>query len=255
MIVGEGGGRGVSQLRLICGSHPCDDVLTLALDRYSGIINGSLARRGVGLPDKQTEGAYTDLLTLTVNVPPGNKVLNATQFSTMNESYTLSVPSTGGAILTAPTTLGALRGLETFAQLIDYTAAPAPSIASTPVTISDSPRFAWRGLRIDSSRHFLPLNTIFGVLDAMASVKMNVLMWHIVDANSFPLKLDGFPDLAEKGSYCPQCVYTTDDVRAVIEHARQRGIRVQPEIDVPGHSSVQYARPELVACPTYEVNN
>ena len=51
-------------------------------------------------------------------------------------------------------------------------------------------------------------------------------MWHVVDANSFPLKLDGFPELADKGAYCPACVYTTDDVRAVVEYARQRGIRV-----------------------------
>ena len=95
-------------------------------------------------------------------------------------------------------------------------------------------------------------------------------MWHVVDANSFPLKLDGFPELADKGAYCPACVYTTDDVRAVVEYARQRGIRVQAEIDVPGHSGwqvsirlstyavsltqkrPQYGRPDLVACPTYE---
>ena len=96
-------------------------------------------------------------------------------------------------------------------------------------------------------------------------------MWHVVDANSFPLKLDGFPELADKGAYCPACVYTTDDVHAVVEYARQRGIRVQAEIDVPGHSGwqvrspslstyavsltqkrPQYGRPDLVACPTYE---
>ena len=57
---------------------------------------------------------------------------------------------------------------------------------------------------------------------------------HIVDANSFPLKLKGFSELAEKGSYCPQCIYTDADVRNVVEYARRRGIRVQPEIDVPG---------------------
>ena len=87
----------------------------------------------------------------------------------------------------------------------------------------------------------------------MAAAKFNVFMWHIVDGNSFPLKLDAFPELAEKGAYCPQCIYTSDDVRGVVEYARQRGIRVQPEIDVPGHSGWQYGRPDLVACPTYEV--
>ena len=64
------------------------------------------------------------------------------------------------------------------------------------------------------------------------AVKLNVLMWHIVDANSFPLKLDHFPQLADKGAYCPSCVYTSTDIRDIVEHARQRGIRVQAEVDV-----------------------
>jgi hexosaminidase len=73
-----------------------------------------------------------------------------------------------------------------------------------------------------------------------------------VDGNSFPLSLPSFPELATAGAYCPQCIYTANDVREVVEYARQRGIRVQPEIDVPGHSGWQYGRPDLVACPTFE---
>lgn len=71
-------------------------------------------------------------------------------------------------------------------------------IANTPIQIEDKPRFPWRGLKLDSSRHFLPLKSIRSALDAMAASKLNVLMWHIVDGNSFPLKLDAYPELAEK---------------------------------------------------------
>ena len=125
-------------------------------------------------------------------------------------------------------------------------------IAASPIAVEDQPRFRWRGLRIDSSRHFLPVATIKRTLEAMAASKLNVLMWHITDGPSFPLQLDGFPELSASGAFCPECVYTPADVRAVVEHARQRGIRVQPEVDVPGHSGWQYGRPDLVACPTYE---
>ena len=251
MSVGDGPARGVQDLQLLCDAdHHCDDVLRLAMERYAGIIAGTSTREGVA-SGVAAQPVGSELPTLTIQVAGGDPILNATKFLGMDESYELSIPSSGGAVLTAPTTLGALRGLETFAQVIDYTRAP-PQIAQTPITIADAPRFPWRGLRLDSSRHFLPLRTILSALDTMASTKLNVLMWHIVDANSFPLKLDNFPELADKGSYCPSCVYTSADIREVVEYARQRGIRVQPEVDVPGHSGWQYGRPDLVACPTYE---
>eukprot|EP01050_Picozoa_sp_SAG11_P016859 SAG11_NODE_2353_length_3476_cov_2.774060_3_plen_422_part_00 len=248
---GDGPARGVQGLVISCdGDYHCDDVIQLAMERYAGIIAGTSTREGVALAAAAVQPAES-VPTLTIRVAGGDAILNATKFLSMDESYELSIPSSGGAVLTAPTTLGALRGLETFAQAIDFTEAP-PQIARTPVSVADKPRFPWRGLRLDSSRHFLPLRTILSALDAMASTKLNVLMWHIVDANSFPLKLDSFPELADKGSYCPSCVYTSADIKEIVEYARQRGIRVQPEVDVPGHSGWQYGRPDLVACPTYE---
>ena len=71
-------------------------------------------------------------------------------------------------------------------------------------------------------------------------------MWHIVDGQSFPLQSKLYPQLSAKGAYCPECVYTQDDVKGIVEHARMRGIRVQPEIDVPGHSGWQYVSPNNV---------
>ena len=178
-------------------------------------------------------------------VEHSDTVLNATKFALMDESYTLVVgPAATAAVaatatINAPTTLGALRGLETFAQLIDFAADP-PRIAATPITVDDTPRFGWRGLRIDTSRHFLPVSALTAALDVMAAVKLNVFMWHIVDGNSFPLQSARYPELSEKGAYCKECVYSPTDVQQVVKWARQRGIRYthltnQPTNQPPTH--------------------
>jgi hypothetical protein len=100
-------------------------------------------------------------------------------------------------------------------------------------TIVDSPKLPHRGLMADTARHYLPLPTLYTLLDSMAMNKLNVFHWHIVDDQSFPLKFDRFPEMA-KGAYSPIHVYTESDVRELIDYARLRGIRVIPELDCPG---------------------
>ena len=80
--------------------------------------------------------------------------------------------------------------------------------------------------------HFFPLRTVTRVIDAMAYAKLNVFQWHVVDGQSFPLQSELYPQLSAKGAYCDRCVYSPADVAAIVEHARQRGIRVHVEIDV-----------------------
>ena len=120
------------------------------------------------------------------------------------------------------------------------------------ISIVDYPRWPFRALKIDTSRHFLPVPILKAALDGMEAAKMNVFLWHAVDGNSFPLESATYPDLTHKGAYDAASVYTLADVADVVAYAQARGVRVVPELDIPGHQGVGYARPELVACPLLE---
>jgi hexosaminidase len=171
----------------------------------------------------------------------------------VSEEYTLVVPARAGmASLSARTIFGLLRGLETFAQIVRFDSDSAQYlIRSTPLLIEDEPRFPWRGLLIDTSRHYLQLSTIFRTLDAMSYNKFNVLHWHAVDTQSFPIVSRAYPRLSSEGAWAPEYVYTAEDIASVVDYAKDRGIRVLPEFDVPGHTrSWGKGHPELMAdCP------
>ncbi len=159
-----------------------------------------------------------------------------------DESYILDV-STASARLRATTPLGAMHGLQTFLQLVDV----SPDGFSVPaVTIQDKPRFPWRGLMMDSARHFIPLEVIRRNLDGMEAVKMNVFHWHLSENQGFRAESKKFPKLHESGS--DALYYTQDEIRELIAYARDRGIRVVPEFDMPGHSTAWFVgHPELAS--------
>lgn len=148
-----------------------------------------------------------------------------------DESYQLDITSEGARIQ-APAIDGALRGMETFAQLI----APGPDGFRAPAMhIEDHPRFAWRGLMMDVSRHFMPVEVVERNLDAMAAVKLNVLHWHLSDDQGFRVESKLHPRLQLMGS--DGMYYTQAEIHHVVEYARDRGIRVVPEFDMPGHTA------------------
>ena len=159
-----------------------------------------------------------------------------------DESYQLTV-SPDGVRLTAASPLGVMHGLQTFLQLVRET----PHGFTVPaVTIDDKPRFPWRGLMIDVGRHFIPIPVIERNLDAMEAVKLNVFHWHLSDDQGFRVESKVFPLLQKKSS--DGLYYTQDQVRQVIEYARDRGIRVIPEFDMPAHATAWFAAyPQLAS--------
>jgi hexosaminidase len=161
-----------------------------------------------------------------------------------DESYTLEVDSQQ-ARLSAPNPLGVLRGLETFLQLVVH---DPQGFAAAAASIKDRPRFPWRGLLIDTARHWMPMEVLKRNIDAMAAVKLNVLHWHITDDQGFRIESKKFPKLHQMGS--DGLYFTQTEVRELIDYARDRGVRVVPEFDMPGHTtSWVVGHPELASMP------
>jgi hexosaminidase len=210
------------------------------LQRAVDIFLSDLRRQTGMLPlDMKISDAPTG--TLVVHADSGSKEV---QELGEDESYLLGITHSG-AKLNAPTTLGVLRGLQTFLQLVQTTPA---GFAVPAVVIDDKPRFPWRGLMIDCGRHFMPLDVIKRNLDGMAAVKLNVFHWHLSENQGFRIESKKFPKLHEMGS--DGLYYTQDEVREVIAYARERGIRVIPEFDMPGHSTAWFVGyPDLASAP------
>lgn len=158
---------------------------------------------------------------------PGQPV----QTEAEDESYTLHI-TPERATLGAPTVVGVLRGLETLLQLV---AVDSVGFYFPAVHVEDAPRFPWRGLLVDAGRHFEPVEVIERTLDGMAAVKLNVLHWHLSEDQGFRVQSLRYPLLQGKGS--DGLYYTQAQIREVVAYARDRGIRVVPEFDMPGHAS------------------
>jgi hexosaminidase len=167
-----------------------------------------------------------------------------------SEAYRLRIFADGTAArLSCDSSVGCIRGLETFLQLVEpissfalyldanRTVSPVSSyvIYDCPLTIVDEPRFSWRGVMLDTSRHYFPVADLKRIFDGMSAAKLNIFHWHIVDAQSFPFSFTALPELAAAGAYSPAEVYTEADVRDLVAYASDRGINIVPEFDLPGH--------------------
>ena len=223
----------------IAFTTPPDERLRAAVDRAlarlqytSGVAIAHAASSSSGVPSAAS-------LTIAVTGPDA-----PIQSIDEDESYHLAITPQSIA-LTSPSVVGAMHGLETLLQLATYSEGHAVIPA---VTIDDMPRFKWRGLMIDVSRHFEPVDVIKRNLDGMALVKLNVFHWHLSDDQGFRAESKRFPKLTELGSHGE--FYTQEEMRDVVAYARARGIRVVPEFDMPGHTvSWQVAYPELASSP------
>jgi len=169
---------------------------------------------------------------------PGRLVLGE------DESYSLTV-SSSQITLTAETDIGALRGLETVLQLLD---ANGEGYFFPAMIVEDRPRFPWRGLMMDVCRHFMPVDVIKRNLDGMAAVKMNVFHWHLTEDQGFRIECKTYSKLHELGS--DGLYYTQEEVKDILSYAADRGIRVVPEFDIPGHATSWFVgHPELASTP------
>jgi hexosaminidase len=236
-----------AKAQLGTGALKLDSSFTLAftgfrdarLDRAGGRFLTQVHREtGIVFPYTPADSAKATLLVTTGQDSKPVQELGE------DESYTLDV-TPSGAKLNAPNTLGTLRGLQTFLQLVSIT----PDGFFVPaISIQDQPRFPWRGLMIDASRHFMPIPVLKRNLDGMEAVKMNVFHWHLSDNQGFRVESHKFPKLQSAGS--DGLFYTQDEVKEIIAYARDRGIRVVPEFDMPGHSTAWFAgHPEIASGP------
>ena len=195
-------------------------------------------RTGLTLSRERAKASGGTLIISTDS--PGMKVQGLEE----DESYILET-NPQQAILRSHTAVGALHGLETFLQLLD---ADQDGFFFPLVQISDRPRFPWRGLLMDVSRHWQPVAAIERTLDAMSVVKLNVFHWHLTDYQGFRVESRRFPRLQELGS--DGHFYTQAEIRNIVAYARDRGIRVLPEFDMPSHAhSWLIGYPELASLP------
>ncbi|KAI0324943.1 N-acetylhexosaminidase [Cubamyces sp. BRFM 1775] len=237
-------------------SDPPSDLLS-AISRTRSRLNSDKFERlvlGRGATDAHAVQSAHALDSLNLILHFGSPVRSIAEESTRaintkSESYDLSVPNDRAvATLTANSTLGLLRGLVTFEQLwYDYKG--TKYMLNGPVQIADEPAFPYRGFSFDTSRNFYPISDVLRTLDAMSWVKLSILYWHIIDSQSFPLDVEAFPELAEKGAYSTDEIYMREDIKQIVQYANERGIDVVMEMDSPGHTTaISAAHPEHIAC-------
>jgi len=227
------------------GSVPVDPTLTFSVTPANADLTAYAARIAALVFTSSPGGAVPSGAIKSVVIT----VKDATAPLTIgvDESYTLDIPADGSpATLTANTTYGAYWGLQTLSQAIRYSFDTQQyGIAGVPLAIADAPAFAWRGMLIDTDRHWLSRAALYDIVDSLTFAKLNVLHWHIVDWQSWPLESVAYPKLWTR-AWSTRERYTLSDIAAVVEYARARGVNVVPEFDTPGHaSSMCEGYPEL----------
>ncbi len=248
-----------------------------------------------GLPElKQTANFLQQRLTMatgnTVSISNQNSaaviklVLNKTANQIIaNEGYQLTV-TTSNIIITANQPAGLFYGVQTLLQL--FPAAIESNVAvqqvqwQTPcVSITDYPRFGWRGLMLDVSRRFFTKKEVKDFIDLMARYKFNLFHWHLTDDQGWRIEIKSYPNLTKKGAWSADKTgyfgtfseplpteprtyggfYTQEDIKEVVLYAKERFVNILPEIDVPGHSLAAVASYPELSCTTgadkYEVGS
>ena len=227
-------------------------ILKDAIARYKKLafLHGGVEQPCASTLDTPGSAPLATLTALTISIESADETLGP---STL-ENYTLNVVAPTGTLVAA-SVFGALRGLETFAQL-QFDSVGKRLLPS--VSVQDSPRFGYRAIMVDTARMFRPVPLLEKMLDAMVSAKLNVLYLHLTDNGCWPLEIEGYPLLTSNCSkgcsadgHTGGQFYSQADIRSLVSYALSRGIRIIPEIDSPGHFDTSHCYPELLTKADY----
>lgn len=184
-------------------------------------------------------------------------VLDATRAWPVPDAYSIDIDADGVRVA-AGDAKGLYYGAVTLAQLLTSSGPADAGVRLPALHIEDAPRFGWRGLMLDSARHFQSVDEIKQLLDAMAQLKLDVFHWHLTDDQGWRLPVPGWPRLTTVGSCripagdggidaatgkpAPYCgFYTEAQIREVVAYAAERHIEIVPEVDIPGHATAAIA--------------
>lgn len=253
-----------AEMQVLTGNYTITSVTTVAYNKPEGMQVAEMLVQKINEPsgyNLRAKQGQSGAIQLNLNAAPDQKL--------GKEGYSL-VSSAKGAVITANEPAGLFYGMQTLLQLlppeIENKVTVKASWTIPAVSITDYPRFAWRGLMLDVSRNFFTKAEVMRYIDEMARFKFNTFHWHLTDDNGWRMEIKSLPRLTEVGAWrvpragqfgerkAPQPgeaatdggFYTQDDIREIIEFARQRHVTIVPEIDVPGHSMAAIAAyPEL----------
>lgn len=193
---------------------------------------------------------------LDIKAPIGElkiRMINREETTLQQESYTLEIRP-DGVTIDSPSIIGARHGYQSLLQLV-YSALTDSTGSIQCRYVTDHPRYAWRGLHLDVSRHFFEEDFIIQYLEWMEALKLNKFHWHLCDDQGWRLESEHFPLLHEKGAWRVEAdgstyggYYSKDQIRRIIEYATSMGIEIIPEIDIPGHAQAILAAYPQFAC-------
>jgi hexosaminidase len=229
-----------------------DDLVDYAVKKaWSTIFNESFIPwkfnpRGWEEPDPSDATYITEIGLALLKKDPENVAKPLA--GDVDESYTLSLTEDGAVTISGNSSVGIVRGLNTFTQLFFMHSKGGAYTTLAPVEIFDAPKFVHRGVNLDVSRNVYSVYDIERTIDGIAYNKMNRFHLHVTDGQSWPLEIPALPELATKGAYRPEFTYSPAEFKHLQRHAALQGVEMITEIDMPGHtSSVWYAYPELIA--------
>lgn len=205
------------------------DRLSRAFDRYTNLLHGN---SGNGHDDKTSFTQCEVNVKSVISCPKKEK---ASLDLDVDESYGITIDESGDCKIESQTIWGAMHALETFSQLLTRDGSKL-SMNYAPVKVEDKPRYSHRGVLVDSARHFLPMDAVKRIIDTFPMSNFNVMHWHIVDAQSFPVDTPSAPDMI-RGAFAPYLKYSMSQVGEIHNYAVDRGVRVVYEFDGPGHTA------------------